>query len=247
MDAISWEELADPAPLSHRPGRHGRRRALPLAARLWAGFSVLLAVAAVGALVLLPGEADAPPPARLAVPAAVEPPIGAEDVATPAAAGSPVQADGPLHLAGSDPVRVQIPALGVVSDIVDLGIQADGAMEVPRGAYPVGWYEPGPAPGELGPAVLAGHVDWDGEQGAFYGLRELREGDLVVVDRADGTAATFQVDEVVEHAKDSFPTEEVYGEIGHAGLRLITCGGIFDEDAGSYRDNVIVFAHLIAR
>ena len=67
----------------------------------------------------------------------------------------------------------------------------------------------------------------------------------VVVDRSDGTTATFRVDRVEEHAKDDFPTDEVYGDIDHAGLRLITCGGTFDEDTGDYTDNVVVFASLI--
>jgi sortase (surface protein transpeptidase) len=118
-------------------------------------------------------------------------------------------------------------------------------MAVPPAGYPVGWYDRSPTPGELGPAVLAGHVDWAGEPGAFYGLRELLAGDEVVVDRADGTTATFHVDRVEEHAKDDFPTDEVYGDIDHAGLRLITCGGSFDEDTGDYEDNVVVFASLV--
>ena len=128
-----------------------------------------------------------------------------------------VRSDGPLQLSASEPVRMQIPALGVTSTIIELGLERDGSMEVPPGAYPVGWYDRGSTPGQLGPAVLAGHVDWDGERGAFYGLRELRPGDEVVVDRADGTAATFIVDRVERHAKDDFPTEQVYGEIDHAG------------------------------
>nr|WP_244274411.1 class F sortase [Geodermatophilus obscurus] len=150
------------------------------------------------------------------------------------------------QLPASTPTRVQIPALGATSRIMELGLERDGSMEVPPGAYPVGWYDGSPTPGQLGPAVLAGHVDWEGEPGAFYGLRELRPGDTVVVDRADGTVATFRVDRVEEHAKDDFPTEEVYGDIDHAGLRLITCGGAFDEDAGDYQANVIVFASLAA-
>ena len=117
-------------------------------------------------------------------------------------------------------------------------------MQVPQGAYPVGWYDGSPTPGELGPAVLAGHVDWEGEPGAFYGLRELVPGDTVVIDRADGTAATFRVDHVEEHSKDDFPTDQVYGDIDHAGLRLITCGGAFDEDTGEYLDNVVVYARF---
>ncbi|WP_336031241.1 class F sortase [Geodermatophilus sp. FMUSA9-8] len=149
-----------------------------------------------------------------------------------------------LLLPPSDPVRVEIPALDMTSSLMDLGLERDGSMEVPPGAYPAGWFEQSPTPGELGPAVLAAHVDWGGEPGAFSGIDELLPGDAVVVDRADGTTAVFTVDRVEEHAKDEFPTEDVYGDLDHAGLRLITCGGAFDEASGDYLDNVVVFAHL---
>ncbi|MBB3674335.1 sortase (surface protein transpeptidase) [Modestobacter versicolor] len=139
---------------------------------------------------------------------------------------------------------MRIPALRVSSTVMDLGLERDGSMEVPPGAYPVGWYDGSPTPGELGPAVLAGHVDWGGEPGAFYGLRELLPGDEVVIDRADGTTATFRVDRVEEHDKDAFPSDDVYGDLPYAGLRLITCGGAFEDDSGDYEDNVIVFASL---
>jgi hypothetical protein len=165
---------------------------------------------------------------------------------TPAPQGAPaVPATGVLQLPASDPVRIRIPALGVTAEIMDLGLEQDGSMEVPPGAYPVGWYDRSPTPGELGPAVIAGHVDWEGEPGAFFGLAELLPEDEVIVDRADGTAAIFSVNRVEEHSKDSFPTDEVYGNLDHAGLRLVTCGGSFDEDAGRYLDNVIVFAGLV--
>ena len=203
----------------------------------------MLAAAGVAAVVL--GVQDGPPPARVDVPVQV---AAAPLAAAPRAAIAP-QTAGPapvLQLPTSEPVRVAIPALGVTSEVMDLGLSRDGSMEVPPGAYPVGWYDRSPTPGALGPAVLAGHVDWGGDTGAFYGLRELLPGDAVVVDRADGTRATFAVERVEEHAKDEFPTDEVYGDIDHAGLRLITCGGSFDEDSGDYRDNVIVFARLVA-
>ncbi len=164
-------------------------------------------------------------------------------LAVPMAPGTPGLV---LPLPASEPVRVQVPALGVTSTVMRLGLQRDGSMEVPSGAYPVGWYDRSPTPGEIGPAVLAGHVDWQGERGAFFGLRELLPGDEVVVDRADGTVATFRVDRVEEHDKDEFPSDDVYGDIDTAGLRLITCGGSFDEDTGDYRQNVIVFASLAA-
>jgi sortase (surface protein transpeptidase) len=195
-------------------------------------------------VVLLPR--DDPGPARLDVPVAVAAPSPATDPGPARISIAGLGAPAPtVHLPASEPVRVQIPALGVASKVMHLGLERDGSMEVPPAAYPVGWYDRSPTPGELGPAVLAGHVDWEGEPGAFYGLRELVAGDEVVVDRADGTVATFRVDRVEDHPKDEFPTDGVYGDLDHAGLRLITCGGGFDEDTGDYADNVIVFARLV--
>ncbi len=138
-----------------------------------------------------------------------------------------------------------IPVLGVTSSVVDLGLQPDGSMELPPGAYPVGWYDRSPTPGQRGPAVIVGHVDWGDDRGAFYGLRAMRPGDRIDVERADGTTATFRVGRVERHAKDDFPTSEVYGDVEWSALRLITCGGRFDEEAGDYEDNVIVFARLV--
>lgn len=233
------------APRVTRYDRHRHRAPRPAAARGWTAASVVLAAAGLGAVFLLP--TGQPASARLDQPvtvaaAPVTAPAGALPVAAPPS-GTPAPV---LALTASRPTRVQLPDLGVTSSVMDLGLAADGTMEVPPGAYPVGWYDGSPTPGQLGPAVLAGHVDWDGEPGAFYGLRELLPGDAVVIDRADGTVATFRVDRVAEHAKDAFPADEVYGDIDHAGLRLITCGGSFDEDTGDYLGNVIVFASLVA-
>ncbi|HEV7727337.1 MAG: Peptidase sortase [Modestobacter sp.] len=207
-----------------------------------------MVLAAAGAATIVFAPSDGPGPARLDVPVAVV----ADPVSAPVPAPDPARisitepASPVIQLPASEPVRVQIPVLGVTSRVMDLGLERDGSMEVPPGAYPVGWYDRSPTPGQLGPAVLAGHVDWGGDPGAFYGLRELLPGDEIVVSRADGTVATFRVERVEEHAKDDFPTDEVYGDIDHAGLRLITCGGSFDEDSGDYRANVIVYARLAA-
>jgi sortase (surface protein transpeptidase) len=145
----------------------------------------------------------------------------------------------------SAPIGLAIPALAVTSPVIALGLEDDGSMEVPPGAYPAGWYDQSPTPGELGPAVLAGHVDWGGEPGVFHRIRDLVPGDEVTVTRQDGSVATFRVDHVDEYAKDEFPTDVVYGDLDHAGLRLITCGGEFDDDTGSYADNVVVFATFV--
>lgn len=149
-----------------------------------------------------------------------------------------------LVLDRSVPVRLQIPSIGVDSALMDLGLQPDGTMQVPPTGFPAGWYTGAPTPGEQGPAVLAGHVDWAGSPGVFHQLRSLRPGSEVAISRADGSTATFRVSLVEQYDKDSFPTQLVYGNLDHAGLRLITCGGSFDERAHSYVDNIVVFAEL---
>jgi len=161
----------------------------------------------------------------------------------PAPVAAPVAA--PLVLPASPPTHVRVPAIGVDSDLMDLGLQPDGTLEVPPTGFPAGWFTGSPTPGELGPAVLAGHVDWAGSPGVFVGLRQLVPGDAVEVDRADGSTARFVVTLVTQVAKDAFPTDDVYGDIDHAGLRLITCGGDFDHATGNYLDDVVVYADLV--
>ncbi len=145
----------------------------------------------------------------------------------------------------SAPLRVQIPAIGVDSSLMPLGLRDDGSMQTPPTGFPAGWYTGGPTPGQLGPAVIAGHVDWAGHAGVFFRLRSLKPGDLVAVARADGTTAHFRVTHVREFSKATFPSGAVYGNLDHPGLRLITCGGSFDQAAQSYRDDIVAFADLI--
>ncbi|HEY0817035.1 MAG TPA: class F sortase [Pseudonocardia sp.] len=140
---------------------------------------------------------------------------------------------------------MQIPAIGVDSALMPLGLRADGSLQVPPSGFPAGWYTGAPSPGELGPAILAGHVDWGGHAGVFYRLRELKPDAEVTVTRQDGTAAVFRVTQVNEYPKDKFPTAAVYGDLDHAGLRLITCGGSFDRQTRNYDDNIVVFADLV--
>lgn len=248
--------------MSFTAPRTRRRPAITLGS--WAraaGIGVLLAVA-------LAATTDAPPPAPAPValaPAVATPlrpgPIALRSAAPRLAApervparlhGGPTTGPAPAAAAGpvratlprSEPVRVRIPAIGVDSELVGLGLQEDGRMEVPPGAFPAGWYTGAPTPGELGPAVLAGHVDYGGAAGVFARLHDLRPGDSIEVAREDGDAVIFRVTRVEQHRKDAFPTAAVYGDIDHAGLRLVTCGGPFDRRAHSYEDNIVVFAEL---
>lgn len=127
---------------------------------------------------------------------------------------------------------------------MDLGVKADGTMQVPPGGFPAGWYTGAPTPGELGPAIIAGHIDMNGP-GVFYNLHNLKPGDKISVTRKDGSRPVFLVTRVAQFAKADFPTALVYGNIDGAGLRLITCGGSFNSQSGHYEDNIVAFADLV--
>lgn len=149
---------------------------------------------------------------------------------------------GVVPMAKSVPVRLRIPAIGVSSRLMDLGLQKDGSLETPPGPFPAGWFTGAPTPGEVGPAIIVGHVRYD-TPGVFERLTDLRRGDRVNVSRRDGSTARFRVVKVQHFAKSAFPTRKVYGNIDHPGLRLITCGGL-DASTNKFDENVVVFADL---
>jgi hypothetical protein len=144
----------------------------------------------------------------------------------------------------AEPVSLTIPAIGVRTKLVHLGLNSNGTLQVPASTAVAGWYTGSPRPGAAGAAVIAGHVDSRTALGVFYWLRTLRPGDRVYVKRADGTLAVFTVTSVRTYAKDQFPTAAVYGPVPDAELRLITCGGTFDWSTGHYLSNVVVSARL---
>ena len=151
-------------------------------------------------------------------------------------------------LARSVPVSIRVPDIGVSAPVQEVGKNADGTVGVP----PVdshnltGWYRYGPTPGQRGDAVILGHVDSRTGISVFYYLKDLTAGDKIYLTLADGKVATFAVDGLQKVAKDAFPTASVYGKSDNPSLRLITCGGTFDEATGHYLYNIIVYAHLVA-
>ena len=146
------------------------------------------------------------------------------------------------------PVRLEIPSIGVDTRLQRLGKERDGTVAVPGGRHQwdeAGWYAGGPRPGDLGSAVILGHVDSRRDGPAvFFRLRELRRGDQIKVVRADGSIVRFSVDRTEQYPKSRFPTDAVYYPTLTPGLRLVTCGGEFDTSIHHYRSNVIVFATM---
>lgn len=143
------------------------------------------------------------------------------------------------------PARIEIPSIEVASDLDLLDLADDGAIEPPPRWETPGWYRGGARPGQRGPAVILGHVDSTTGPAVFFRLDELAKGDEIHVVREDGSTARFAVRRSERYRKARFPTGEVYSPTPHPTLRLVTCTGEFDEKAGSYRDNLVVFADLI--
>lgn len=220
------------------PVNRGRKRAL------FVFVFVVVSATLVGLILTVQSRASSDEAAGTAPPAA--PGTGA--AGNGAAGGGEQPAGGPAGgaepLGASRPQRISIPELGVTSTLEKLNLGADGEMKTPRDPFKAGWYEPGPAPGAMGPAVIAGHVTWNGEPSVFHKLSTLKRGDRIEVAREDGKTAEFTVDKIGQYPKNEFPTVEVYRNLDHAGLRLITCGGEFSESDNRYSDNVVVFASL---
>ncbi len=150
---------------------------------------------------------------------------------------------GMLHV---EPSNVVIPRIGVISDLVDLGLNPDNSLEVPEDYSKAGWFTQGSYPGDLGgpPALIVGHVDNKEGPAVFYALNQLKIGDEVLVGRDDGSTAVFVVYDGQQFPKDTLPTEEIYGDREGSEIVLITCTGEFNPEAGSYLDNYVVRAKL---
>jgi Sortase domain len=139
------------------------------------------------------------------------------------------------------PGRIVIETVGVSAEVETVGLATDGTLALPTDTDTVGWFTGSSRPGEIGPAVMVGHVDSLDGLAVFGRLAGLNAGDLVTVDNADGTTVSFVVSSVTRYPKESFPSDAVYGPTPDAELRLITCGGRYDWDTG-YADNVVVLA-----
>jgi hypothetical protein len=152
-----------------------------------------------------------------------------------------------LSLGPSNPVKISIGKIGVNAPVGQLDLLDNGRIQEPPLSRPnlTGWYKNGAAPGEIGPAVILGHVDSKRGPAVFYKARTLKKGDTIEVTRKDGKVAVFTVERLKQVPKAKFPGQEIYAaQLDHAALRLVTCGGSFDKRTGHYVNNVIVYARM---
>lgn len=221
---------------SHRTPRHRPTLAIAI------GVAVVLAGGAVAGVAVAASNGATPEVTASATSAAG---------ATGGAARSDSATEGfqdpaaPAATSTATPVRVEIPAIGVSSGLEDLHRGPAGELDPPKDWDSAGWFSDGIVPGQVGPAVIAGHVDSPTSAAVFYRLDELVAGDRITVRMSDGSERVFQVQRSERAAKSAFPTSDVYGTSPTPALRLITCDGTFDTATGHYTDNLIVFATLV--
>ena len=231
----------DAGPEQTAPARRpGRAPLIALAVLLLLGGGTAVGVGIAGQ------DADPPVPASSTATGTPSSPAPAPAPAPPAPPAPAAPSATPVALPGS----LRIPAIDVESEVISLGLQPDGSLAVPQPGPDydkAAWFDGSPRPGQVGPSVIEGHVD-SAESGpsVFYRLGDLEPGDVIDVTREDGTVVSFTVDEVRVVPKDDFPTFDVYANTDAPELRLITCGGPFDDAARSYVDNIVVFASLTA-
>jgi hypothetical protein len=163
--------------------------------------------------------------------------------------GTPAQAHAPVVASTTvRPTRLTIGSLGVRADVVARGRATNGAVTPPPRTAPdvVGWYAEGPPPGEKGAALLVGRVATPSDRAVFYGLSGIRPGNVVEVQRSDGSTAQFTVEDVKLYDRAHFDARRAYGahERGRSELRLIATGGTSDPATGDHLTNVVVSAHL---
>lgn len=140
------------------------------------------------------------------------------------------------------PLRLAIPRIGVDAPVIAVGLTPEGAMDVPKRAGDVGWYEYSPRPGLPGNAVLAGHLDWQGVTGVFNRLLELRPGDAVAIRTGDGQDRGYRVQWHEEYQVNSAPVERIFEAWPSPALTLITCGGRWNPATRRYDTRVVIRA-----
>lgn len=169
---------------------------------------------------------------------------GADSVGAAGELQDPVAVTEAPTAAGIVATHLDIPAIGVSTDLESLTVDSSGVLHPPTDFDRAGWFSGGVLPGRIGPAVIAGHLDSVAQPAVFEHLPELTPGAAIVVRLSDGTSVDFTVASSSVVPKATFPTSAVYGTVPTPQLRLITCDGPFDRSTGHYTENLVVFATL---
>ncbi|MBI5530225.1 MAG: class F sortase [Candidatus Doudnabacteria bacterium] len=143
-----------------------------------------------------------------------------------------------------NPERLNIPSLNIDAGFEQLALGAKHGIEVPVESMAVGWFIYGAKPGEVGTAVIVGHLDSAKGPAVFADLHKITLGSEISIERSNGSVVVYTVERVEKFSQDNFPTAEVYGQLPYPAIRLITCSGSYNKKAARYSDNLIVFGRI---
>lgn len=151
----------------------------------------------------------------------------------------------PKNTDSPNPVLLTIPSLNISAGFEPLGLNPDRTLEVPKNDMGVGWFIHGAKPGQIGTSIIVGHLDSVKGPAVFANLNKIKPGDKIIIKRDDGSVVTYRVDYLSKFSQDNFPTQAVYSPVSFAGIRLITCSGVWNKKTGHYSDNLVVFGSKI--
>lgn len=167
--------------------------------------------------------------------------------ATSAPGGTAAAGDMPRPEEGVLLDRLQVPSVRIDAPVETRGINGRGEMEDPAGKDAVAWYNFSEFPGFGGNAVFSGHVDWfTGELGVFGRVKELKDGDEIVVKLSDGMEIKYEVVSSTLYESSKAPVEQIVGRTDKDSITFITCEGTFDRGAQDYSHRRVVRAERVA-
>lgn len=143
----------------------------------------------------------------------------------------------------AEPTRLAIASLNLDAEIVPVGVDPGGQMEIPARGDQIGWYRFGPTPGaEQGTVVLASHITTADGWGVLAGLADLESGDRIVVSIDEGAELGYTVTSRWVEAKADLDTAALFDRTSEPRIVLVTCTGPWVAERGAHRDNLIVAA-----
>jgi LPXTG-site transpeptidase (sortase) family protein len=144
------------------------------------------------------------------------------------------------------PVSISIPRIDVRAKVIPMGVTPGGILDTPHNFVDVGWYRYGTMPGDIGSAVIDGHVDNGASiDGVFKHLNELKPGDDIQITTVSGSIFTFKVAVTDVYTTATVPMETILRATGARMLRIITCHGTYIPQKRTYDERLVVTAILI--
>lgn len=144
------------------------------------------------------------------------------------------------------PVRIKIPKLNINTNLADVGLTLQGAVDAPKTPTIAAWFNLGPRPGEKGSSVIVGHYGWkNGVPAVFDNLHKLQKGDKIYIQDENMVTSTFVVTGSQSYLQKANTNKIFFSSDGKSHLNLITCGGVWSKVDKSYSKRIVVFTDKV--